>query len=113
MRIRRSDSAILSLGASALVTFTADWTRAAHERQRIWTVVSLAVDNTAEATAAGALYSDGAGKVAVLAKTTQRDHRLCRARLRNLLGEQRTGGEGKEQGCFSLEQVRNSCLGSW
>ena len=29
----------------------------------------LAVDNTAEATAAGALYSDAAGKVAVLAKT--------------------------------------------
>ena len=31
----------------------------------------LAVDNTAEATAAGALYSDAAGKVAVLAKTTR------------------------------------------
>jgi uncharacterized membrane protein YadS len=29
------------------------------------------VDNTAEATAAGALYSDVAGKVAVLAKTTR------------------------------------------
>jgi uncharacterized membrane protein YadS len=29
----------------------------------------LGVDNTAEATAAGALYSDAAGKVAVLAKT--------------------------------------------
>ena len=33
----------------------------------LWT--GLAVDNTAEATAAGALYSDAAGKVAVLAKT--------------------------------------------
>ena len=31
----------------------------------------LGVDNTAEATAAGALYSDAAGKVAVLAKTTR------------------------------------------
>ena len=31
----------------------------------------LAVDNTAEATAAGALYSDAAGKIAVLAKTTR------------------------------------------
>jgi len=31
----------------------------------------LAVDSTAEATAAGALYSDAAGKVAVLAKTTR------------------------------------------
>jgi uncharacterized membrane protein YadS len=29
------------------------------------------VDNTAEATAAGALYSDAAGKLAVLAKTTR------------------------------------------
>ena len=29
----------------------------------------LAVDNTAEASAAGALYSDAAGKIAVLAKT--------------------------------------------
>jgi uncharacterized membrane protein YadS len=33
----------------------------------LWT--GLAVDNTAEATAAGALYSDAAGKYAVLAKT--------------------------------------------
>ena len=31
----------------------------------------LAVDNTAEATAAGALFSDAAGKIAVLAKTTR------------------------------------------
>ena len=31
----------------------------------------LAVDNTAEATAAGALYSDAAGKFAVLAKTAR------------------------------------------
>jgi uncharacterized membrane protein YadS len=31
----------------------------------------LAVDNTAEATAAGALYSDAAAKIAVLAKTTR------------------------------------------
>jgi uncharacterized membrane protein YadS len=33
--------------------------------------VGLAVDNTAEATAAGALYSDAAAKFAVLAKTTR------------------------------------------
>jgi len=31
----------------------------------------LGVDNTAEATATGALYSDAAGKVAVLAKTAR------------------------------------------
>jgi uncharacterized membrane protein YadS len=35
----------------------------------IW--AGLAVDNTAEATAAGALYSETAGKLAVLAKTTR------------------------------------------
>src|SRR4030095_8293056 len=33
--------------------------------------VGLAVDNTAEATAAGALYSEAAGRLAVLAKTTR------------------------------------------
>jgi len=33
--------------------------------------VGLAVDNTAESTAAGALYSDAAGKFAVLAKTVR------------------------------------------
>jgi uncharacterized integral membrane protein (TIGR00698 family) len=35
----------------------------------LWT--GLAVDNTAEASAAGALFSEAAGKVAVLAKTTR------------------------------------------
>ena len=35
----------------------------------LWT--GLVVDNTAEATAAGALYSEAAGKIAVLAKTTR------------------------------------------
>jgi len=35
----------------------------------IW--AGLAVDNTAEATAAGALYSDAAGKLAVLVKSTR------------------------------------------
>jgi uncharacterized membrane protein YadS len=33
--------------------------------------VGLAVDNTAEATAAGALFSDAAGRIAVLAKTAR------------------------------------------
>jgi len=41
----------------------------APERSCLRLVGRLAVDNTAEATAAGALYSDAAGKVAVLAKT--------------------------------------------
>ena len=53
------------------VHLPADRPRAAHERQSFRLVVGLAVDNTAEATAAGALYSDAAAKLAVLAKTTR------------------------------------------
>jgi len=64
-------AAILALGALALFTFPA----VAHGLHMndvsygLW--AGLGVDNTAEATAAGALYSDAAGKVAVLAKTTR------------------------------------------
>ncbi len=64
-------AAILALGALALFTFPA----IAHGLHMndvsygLW--AGLGVDNTAEATAAGALYSDAAGKVAVLAKTTR------------------------------------------
>jgi hypothetical protein len=55
----------------------------------------LAVDNTAEASAAGALFSDAAGKVAVLAKTCRKRHdRIRRAGLCHLLGRKGTGGEG-------------------
>src|SRR6266404_3856393 len=49
-------AAILALGAVSLVVFP---------------IVGHALDNTAEATAAGALYSDAAGTFAVLAKTTR------------------------------------------
>jgi uncharacterized integral membrane protein (TIGR00698 family) len=62
-------AAILALGAISLFTFPLIG-HALHLSDRaygLWT--GLAVDNTAEATAAGALYSDAAGKVAVLAKT--------------------------------------------
>lgn len=62
-------AAILALGAISLVLFPVVG-HALHMSDRaygVWT--GLAVDNTAEATAAGALYSDAAGKVAVLAKT--------------------------------------------
>ena len=62
-------AAILALGAVSLVLFPIVG-HALHMSDRaygVWT--GLAVDNTAEATAAGALYSDAAGKVAVLAKT--------------------------------------------
>src|SRR3984957_3857164 len=64
-------AAILALGALALFTFPA----IAHSLHMndvsygLW--AGLGVDNTAEATAAGALYSDAAGKVAVLAKTAR------------------------------------------
>jgi uncharacterized integral membrane protein (TIGR00698 family) len=60
---------ILALGAVSLLIFPLVG-HALHLSDRaygLWT--GLAVDNTAEATAAGALYSDAAGKVAVLAKT--------------------------------------------
>ena len=62
-------AAILALGAVSLLVFPLVG-HALHLSDRaygLWT--GLAVDNTAEATAAGALYSDAAGKVAVLAKT--------------------------------------------
>jgi uncharacterized integral membrane protein (TIGR00698 family) len=64
-------AAVLALGALALFTFPA----IAHGLHMndvsygLW--AGLGVDNTAEATAAGALYSDAAGKVAVLAKTAR------------------------------------------
>ncbi len=62
-------AAILALGAISLVFFPVVG-HALHMSDHaygLWT--GLAVDNTAEATAAGALYSDAAGKFAVLAKT--------------------------------------------
>src|SRR5437588_4213685 len=64
-------AAILALGALSLFTFplighTLHLTDHAYG---VWS--GLAVDNTAEAAAAGALYSDAAGKLAVLTKTTR------------------------------------------
>jgi uncharacterized integral membrane protein (TIGR00698 family) len=62
-------AAILALGAIALFTFPLIG-HALHMSDRAYGLwAGLAVDNTAEATAAGALYSDAAGKFAVLAKT--------------------------------------------
>jgi len=64
-------AAILALGAIALFTFPLIG-HSLHLSDRAYGVwAGLAVDNTAEATAAGALYSDTAAKVAVLAKTTR------------------------------------------
>ncbi len=62
-------AAILALGAISLLVFplVGHALHMSDHAYGLWT--GLAVDNTAEATAAGALYSDAAGKIAVLAKT--------------------------------------------
>jgi uncharacterized integral membrane protein (TIGR00698 family) len=64
-------SAILALGALALFTFPllGHSLHLGDTAFGLWS--GLGVDNTAEATATGALYSDAAGKVAVLAKTAR------------------------------------------
>src|ERR1700722_2478302 len=64
-------AAVLALGAVALFTFPliGHWLGMNDTSYGLW--AGLGVDNTAEATAAGALYSDAAGKVAVLAKTAR------------------------------------------
>jgi uncharacterized integral membrane protein (TIGR00698 family) len=64
-------AAILALGALALFTFPliGHSLHLTDQAYGIWS--GLAVDNTAEATAAGALYSDAAAKLAVLVKTTR------------------------------------------
>ena len=62
-------AAILALGALSLFIFPAigHGLGLSDHAYGLW--AGLGVDNTAEATAAGALYSDTAGKFAVLAKT--------------------------------------------
>jgi uncharacterized integral membrane protein (TIGR00698 family) len=62
-------AAILLLGALSLFLFplVGHLLHLSDHAYGLW--AGLAVDNTAEATAAGALYSDAAGKIAVLAKT--------------------------------------------
>ena len=64
-------AAILALGALALFTFPliGHSLHLSDQAYGLWS--GLAVDNTAEATAAGALYSDAAAKLAVLVKTTR------------------------------------------
>ena len=66
-----SIAAILALGALALFVFPliGHTLHLGDRAYGIW--AGLAVDNTAEATAAGALYSDAAGKLAVLVKSTR------------------------------------------
>jgi uncharacterized integral membrane protein (TIGR00698 family) len=64
-------AAILALGAISLFTFPVIG-HALHLSDHAYGIwAGLAVDNTAEATAAGALFSDAAAKLAVLTKTTR------------------------------------------
>ncbi len=64
-------AAILLLGGASLIAFPAIGHLAGMSSHAYGLWVGLAVDNTAEATAAGALFSDEAAKYAVLAKTTR------------------------------------------
>lgn len=64
-------AAILALGAIALFTFPLIGHALGMSDHAYGMWSGLAVDNTAEATAAGALYSDAAARIAVLAKTTR------------------------------------------
>ena len=64
-------AAILALGAFSLFAFPAIGHALGMGDQAFGLWAGLAVDNTAEASAAGALYSDAAGKFAVLAKTAR------------------------------------------
>jgi uncharacterized integral membrane protein (TIGR00698 family) len=64
-------AAILALGAISLVAFPLIGHALGMSDHAYGLWVGLAVDNTAEATAAGALYSEAAGRFAVLAKTTR------------------------------------------
>jgi uncharacterized integral membrane protein (TIGR00698 family) len=64
-------AAILALGALGLFAYPLIGHVLGLSDQAFGVWAGLAVDNTAEAAAAGALYSDAAGKVAVLTKTTR------------------------------------------
>ncbi|MEZ0072165.1 YeiH family protein [Planotetraspora sp. GP83] len=64
-------AAILALGAFGLFAYPAIGHLIGLSAHEFGLWAGLAVDNTAEATAAGALYSDEAAKVAVLAKSTR------------------------------------------
>ncbi|MBX3086582.1 MAG: putative sulfate exporter family transporter [Anaerolineae bacterium] len=64
-------AAILALGAFGLFAYPAVGRAFNMSDQAFGVWAGLAVDNTAEASAAGAIYSDAAGKIAVLTKTTR------------------------------------------
>ncbi len=64
-------AAILALGAIGLFTFPLIGRALGMSDHAYGLWAGLAIDNTAEATAAGNLWSEQAGKIAVLAKTTR------------------------------------------
>lgn len=64
-------AAILALGAFGLFAYPAIGSALGMSDQAFGVWAGLAVDNTAEASATGAIFSDAAGKVAVLTKTTR------------------------------------------
>jgi uncharacterized integral membrane protein (TIGR00698 family) len=64
-------AAVLALGAIGLFTFPLIGHALSMTDHAYGLWAGLGIDNTAEATAAGALWSDEAGRVAVLAKTTR------------------------------------------
>ncbi len=64
-------AAILALGIAALVAFPLIGHALGLSDRAFGLWAGLAIDNTAEATAAGAMYSDAAGRFAVLAKTAR------------------------------------------
>ena len=108
-------AAILALGAVSLFVFPLIGHALGMSDHAYGLWVGLAVDNTAEATAAGALYSDAAGKFAVLAKTTRNatigfvvlGYAIYWARQRAAAGASATRPR------FSGRNSRSSCSGSW
>ncbi len=105
-------AAILALGALSLFTFPliGHALHLSDHAYGLW--AGLAVDNTAEATAAGALYSDAAGKLAVLAKTTRNAMiGFVVLALRDLLGQPRPGQNRNKQSRLPVAEIPQVCLG--
>jgi uncharacterized integral membrane protein (TIGR00698 family) len=105
-------AAILALGAISLFLFpvVGHALNLSDHAFGLW--AGLAVDNTAEATAAGALYSDAAGKVAVVAKT-------CRNALIGFIvlgyaiywAQRGQAAEVKDKGAFLWQKFPKFVLG--
>jgi uncharacterized integral membrane protein (TIGR00698 family) len=105
-------AAILALGAVSLFAFPLIGHALGLSDHAYGLWVGLAVDNTAEATAAGALYSDAAGRFAVLAKTT-RNATIGFVVLGYALYWARKGGAARvtDRGAFLWEKFPKFVLG--